>query len=117
MAESKDRVEYRYITNEKEKEVEVKIPLIPKSCTEAGKLGQVAADASNQIASVTTAEVLEILSNTRIAAASSDTMAANDLDTQTRKLQRKVISEIETLAINREPLSAALAACENGDIQ
>lgn len=83
----------------------------PDACVEAARLATRVSRASGKI-DIAGSEMLRIMSELRIAVVMEDSNAANDLETELRRIQTRYIGAIETLAVSDQPLIDATEECE-----
>ena len=92
------------------KTVEVPGPA-PKECADLVEYARTVLKAAEQF-DLTNSDVLDIMSELRVAVAMGNSNAANDLETRLRKVDAKTIEAIETLGETKQPLDDAASACE-----
>lgn len=85
----------------------------PAECAEVVDIAQDIIGAGRQMDKAS-AGMLDIMSRLRIAAATGDGNAANDLETELRQLDGKTIGAVETLGLADERFKAAAEACLAG---
>jgi hypothetical protein len=88
----------------------------PAACSEVARLGAVVARAGSAYEKHT-AELYDILSDIRIAAAMSDANEANVIETRLRQLDPQTIQAANTLAESKGPLQKAIRECKKGTHQ
>lgn len=92
--------------------VEVPAP-VPTSCASMAVTAKSSERAAERL-DVIQNELLDIMSNLRIAVAEGNSNAANTLETQLRKVQSRTISSYETLAENQTTFKQQYRDCQNG---
>lgn len=90
--------------------VEVPVLTTPAGCADVVYYAQMISDAGDQF-DITTSALLDVMSKLRIAVASGDSNAANDLETRLRGIQSKTTGAIRVLGTSNEPLSDAAKEC------
>lgn len=82
------------------------------ACTEAAMLAKEIGKAAAEI-DLITPQLLDIMSQLRIAVAMGDSHAANELETRLRRLDATIIDSSEVLATKREDLASAQKECNS----